>query len=115
MKQGERIQIWSRRGTDFTYRFPPIAEAVRSLSADEALLDGEAVVLRIYGRSAFGALMTKRGAAQVSFVAFDLLRLNGEDLRLRPIQAHRFAMRRREASWPARRRGELAQPHAKQA
>ncbi len=28
-KQGEQVKIWSRRGADFTYRFPTIAEAVR--------------------------------------------------------------------------------------
>ena len=32
-KLGERVQVWTRRGTDFTYRFPTIAEAVRGLSA----------------------------------------------------------------------------------
>jgi ATP-dependent DNA ligase len=30
---GERVQVWSRRGADFTYRFPAIAEAVRGLFA----------------------------------------------------------------------------------
>jgi bifunctional non-homologous end joining protein LigD len=45
-KQGERMQVWSRRGADFTYRFPAIAEAVRGLAWNSALLDGEAVVLR---------------------------------------------------------------------
>jgi bifunctional non-homologous end joining protein LigD len=40
-----------RRGADFTYRFPTIAEAVRGLSADRALIDGEAVVLRDDRRS----------------------------------------------------------------
>jgi hypothetical protein len=34
-KQGERVQVWSRRGADFTYRFPAIAEAVRSLNVDQ--------------------------------------------------------------------------------
>ena len=93
-KQGERVHVWSRRGANFTDRFTGIAEAVRGLNADEALIDGEAVVLRKDGRSDFGALMTKRGGAQASFVAFDLLRLNGEDLRLRPIEARREALLR---------------------
>ena len=44
--QAERAQVWSRRSADLTYRFPTIAEAVRSLSAGESLIDGEAVVLR---------------------------------------------------------------------
>jgi hypothetical protein len=63
------IQVWSRRGADFTYRLPAIAEAVGSLNVDRALIDGEAVVLRDDGRSDFGALLTKRGGAQASFVA----------------------------------------------
>ena len=93
-KQGERVQVWSRRGTDFTNRFSRITEAVRALPADEALIDGEAVVFWDYGRSNFGALMTKRGGTQASFVAFDLLRLNGEGLRLRPLAARRDALMR---------------------
>ena len=93
-KQGERVQVWSRRGADFSYRFPSIAEAVRGLSADEALIDGEAVVLRIDGRSDFHALMTKRGGAEATLVAFDLLRVNGDDLRLRPLEARREALQR---------------------
>jgi ATP dependent DNA ligase domain len=62
-KQGERVKIWSRRGADFTHCFPTIAEAVRGLAADEALIDGEAVVLKDDGRSDFAALMTKRRGA----------------------------------------------------
>ena len=65
-KQGERVTVWSRRGADFTYRFPTIAEAVRGLACDGALIDGEAVVLRKDGRSDFRALLTKRGRAQAS-------------------------------------------------
>jgi bifunctional non-homologous end joining protein LigD len=61
-KQGERV--WSRRGADFTNRFSMIAEAVRGLSANQALIDGEAVVLRNDGRSDFVTLLTRRGGAQ---------------------------------------------------
>jgi len=71
-KQGERVQVWSRRGAVASPRSP---KAVRGLVADQALIDGEAVVLRKDGRSDFGALATKRGGMQASLVAFDLLRL----------------------------------------
>ena len=71
-KQGERVTLWSRRGANFTDRFSRIAEAVRSLNANDALIDGEA---EHDGRSDFGALATKRGGMQASLVAFDLLRL----------------------------------------
>ena len=83
-----------RRGADFTFRFPTIAEAVRGLPADQALIDGEAVVLRKDGRSDFGALLIKRGGAEATLMAFDLLRLDGDDLRLKPLEARREALRR---------------------
>ena len=88
-KLGERAKVWSRRGADFTDRFPAIAEAVGGLSVGRALIDGEAVVLRDDGRSDFHSLMTKRGGAEASLIAFDLLRVEGVDLRLRPLEARR--------------------------
>jgi bifunctional non-homologous end joining protein LigD len=60
-KRGERVRVWSRRGADFTDRFQRIADAVRGLNVDEALIDGEAVVFQDDGRSDLHALLTKRG------------------------------------------------------
>jgi bifunctional non-homologous end joining protein LigD len=93
-KQGERVSVWSRRGADFTDRFARIADAVRGLNVDEAMINGEAVVLMDDGRSDFHALLTRRGWAEARFVAFDLLRLNGDDLRQRPLEARREALMR---------------------
>jgi bifunctional non-homologous end joining protein LigD len=93
-KQGERGTLWTRRGTDYTDKLLGIAQAVRSLRADEALIDGEAVVFRPDGRSDFSVLMTKRGGAQASFVAFDLERLNRGNLCLRPIEERRIVLLR---------------------
>ena len=89
LKQGERVSLWTRYGTDFTDRLLRIAEAVGKLSAENALIDGEAVVFRPDGRSDFGALRTKAGGAQACLVAFDLLTLDAEDVRLRPIEERR--------------------------
>jgi bifunctional non-homologous end joining protein LigD len=74
--------------------FRRIAEAVRGLPVDQALIDGEAVVFRDDGRSDFHALLTKRGGAQASLVAFDLLHREGEDMRQWPIEARREALMR---------------------
>jgi ATP-dependent DNA ligase len=63
-KQGDRVQLWSRRGAVFTYRFPAIAEAVRGLACDSALIDGEAVVLGIDGRSDFASMATISGCGR---------------------------------------------------
>jgi bifunctional non-homologous end joining protein LigD len=93
-KQGERVILWTRRGADYTDKLSGIAQAVRRLRADEALIDGEAVVFRPDGRSDFGALLTKRGAEQASYVAFDLLRLNGADIRQNRIEDRQTALKR---------------------
>ncbi len=67
---------------------------MRSLPAENALIDGEAVVFRPDGRSDFGALRTKAGGAQACLVAFDLLSLDGEDLRQRPLEERRDKLAR---------------------
>jgi bifunctional non-homologous end joining protein LigD len=91
-KHGDRVEIWSRYGTDFTARFSKIAEAVRGLPAESALIDGEAVAFLPGGHSDFAALRTKSGGARASFVAFDLLSLEGDDLRERPLEERRDAL-----------------------
>jgi bifunctional non-homologous end joining protein LigD len=60
--------------------------------ADGALIDDKAVVLSDDGRSDFHALLTKRGGAQATLVAFDLCRLDEEDQRLRPLVARPEAL-----------------------
>ena len=93
-KQGERVKVWARRAADFMDRFSRIAEAIRSLTADEAMIDGDAVVFLDDGRGDFRALLTKHGWEQAALVAFDLLHLNGDDLRQRPLEKRREAVGR---------------------
>ena len=92
--QGERVTLWTRHGTKFTYRLPKIAETVRSLPAENALIDGAAVAFRPDGLSDFGALRTKAGGAQGCLVAFDLLGFGGEDMRGRPLEERRDRLAR---------------------
>ena len=51
-------------------------------------------MLRKDGRSDFGALLTKRGGAEAMLMAFDLVRLEGDDQRLRPLEVRREALQR---------------------
>ena len=51
-KEGSRVTLWSRYGTNFTDRLPKIAEAVCSLTAESALIDGEAVAVRLVAEGA---------------------------------------------------------------
>jgi bifunctional non-homologous end joining protein LigD len=78
-KEGSRVTLWSRYGTNFTDRLPKIAEALCSLAVESVLLDGEAVAAR-------------PGSARACLVAFDLLNLNGQDFRQRPIEDRRAAL-----------------------
>ena len=93
-KEGSRVTLWTRHGTNFTDRLPKVAEAVCSLAAESALVDGEAVAFRPDGHSDFAALRTKAGSALACLVAFDLLSLNGADLRQRPIEERRDKLSR---------------------
>jgi bifunctional non-homologous end joining protein LigD len=81
---GGRVTLQSRNGLDLAPRFPAVPKALARLVVGEAVLDGE-LVAEAQGRAtAFGALQS--GAAGVGYHAFDLLWLDGEDLRERPLE-----------------------------
>ena len=86
-----RVAIYTRNGYNWTYRFPAIAASVAALPLHSAVIDGEAVVLDDHGRSSFSSLQAAlgtrgRGAGQrrasaAVLYAFDLLFLDGHDMR----------------------------------
>ncbi|MDX0469940.1 hypothetical protein GOC67_30060 [Sinorhizobium medicae] len=91
-----RVRILTRGGYDWTDRFPSIADDARRLAVKTAILDGEAVVLNDQGRSDFGMLQRALGrlpsaveAGAIVFYAFDLLYLDGRDLRRLPLRERR--------------------------
>ncbi len=77
------VRIFSRNGKDWTGNFPSIVRALARLPVTTAWLDGEAVVVDDKGRTSFQALQNAlSGAATApSYFAFDLLYLDGVDLR----------------------------------
>ena len=82
------VRLLTRRGLDWTERFPRIAEGLGRLPARRAVLDGEVVALLPDGRSSFQALqqaLLTEGANPLVYYAFDLLRLEQEDLRGLPL------------------------------
>ncbi len=91
-----RVRIITRGGYDWTSKFPAIADDARRLAVMTAILDGEAVVLDEKGRSDFGMLQRALGrlpspydAGAIVFYAFDLLYLDGCDLRRLPLRERR--------------------------
>src|SRR5215470_16467563 len=82
------VKLLTRTGLDWTHKYPAIAEAVASLPARQAYLDGELCGVGADGIASFNIvqLASDRGnAAALVFFLFDLLHLDGEDLRLRPL------------------------------
>jgi bifunctional non-homologous end joining protein LigD len=75
-------ELRSRTGRDLTPGFPALGDLRRAIMVEEAVLDGEVVVLDRAGRSDFQALQAGRGTP--SYVAFDLLYADGEWLLERP-------------------------------
>src|SRR5687768_1213866 len=80
--------IYTRAGYDWTRRFQTIADALRALPADDVILDGEAVVADSRGVPDFGLLHADLAAGRqdrLLYYAFDLLYLDGSDLRGAPL------------------------------
>jgi bifunctional non-homologous end joining protein LigD len=85
--RGSEVTVYSRRGLDWTAQFAAIADAAKRVEAHDFILDGEAVVYGATGRPDFQALRRELGrghADRLRYHAFDLLWLEGHDLRQVP-------------------------------
>jgi bifunctional non-homologous end joining protein LigD len=80
------VRIIPRNGNDFTARFPLAVDAVTRLPAHSFLLDGEAIVTNERGLAVFDLIRHKRHGEDAVLIAFDLIELEGEDLRRMPIE-----------------------------
>ncbi|HVC30992.1 MAG TPA: DNA ligase D [Steroidobacteraceae bacterium] len=100
--QGGRAVLLTRKGLDWTQRFASIARAAAALP--DCVIDGEAVALDRQGVSDFSALQSAlaegREAALILF-AFDLMFLEGGDLRPLPLERRKEALAKRLESLPA--------------
>ena len=92
LKQGRRVRVLSRNEKDLGGQFPEVVDGIRRLGAAEAIIDGELVALDPKGRSSFQLLQARelgRERPPIFFYAFDLLQLNGRDLRADPLSARK--------------------------
>lgn len=87
--EGSGARLLTRNGNDYTGRFRDIARALSDLAAGRAMvLDGEMVVADASGKTDFQALQTymkNPAGRRLTYIVFDLLALDGEDLRGRPL------------------------------
>lgn len=83
----EAIKIFTRRGHDWTHRFKKVANDVWHIKAGSAIVDGEIVVPAADGSTDFSVLQNelKGKSTSIVLIAFDLLYLNGRDIRKEPL------------------------------
>ncbi|WP_274630317.1 DNA ligase D [Arvimicrobium flavum] len=93
---GGKVRLLTRTGLDWTPKFDSVAKALEPLDCDTALIDGEVVVLAEGGQSSFSALqqaLSERRPDRMIFYAFDLLFLDGVDLREEPLAERKERLR----------------------
>ena len=91
-KDGDRVRLYSRPGNDMTRRFPLIAEALASLRSRSCIIDGEAVACDENGLASFERIRYRQHDGDVFLYAFDLIELNGDDLRRDPLQVRKTTL-----------------------
>jgi len=95
IKRGSRVELFSRRGASYTDKFKSVAKAVAALQADSAILDGEVVATDPAGQPSFQVLQNRGKLPpghQLIYYVFDLLFLNGQDLKRKPLSERRAAL-----------------------
>jgi bifunctional non-homologous end joining protein LigD len=85
------VRLFTRRGLDWTAKYRDLEKAAAELEVESVIIDGEVIVLNEAGLSDFKALrkVITRRQHDLYFTAFDLLHLNGHDLRDMPLEDRR--------------------------
>ncbi|HTD87818.1 MAG TPA: DNA ligase [Candidatus Binatia bacterium] len=84
-KNGMRVRLYSRPGNDLTWRLPLIAESIAALRSRSCIIDGEAVACGENGVASFERIRYRHSDDCVFLYAFDLIELDGDDLRHVPL------------------------------
>jgi bifunctional non-homologous end joining protein LigD len=93
-RDGEAVRLFTRRGYDWTDRYPAISNAAAKLKARSFTLDGEAVVAGADGVAVFDALHRRGRVTDAILQAFDLLELDGVDYRPLPLRQRKDRLAR---------------------
>src|SRR5205809_8148316 len=88
-KNGAQVKLYSRPGNDLAYRFPLIVETLASLRSRSCIIDGEAVACDDNGVTSFNRVRYRYHDESAFLYAFDLIELNGDDLRRDPLEGRR--------------------------
>jgi bifunctional non-homologous end joining protein LigD len=91
-KTGAQVRLYSRPGNDLTYRFPLIVETLAHLRSRSCIIDGEAVACDDNGVASFNLIRYRRHDDSTFLCAFDLIELNGDDLRRDPLEVRKATL-----------------------
>jgi bifunctional non-homologous end joining protein LigD len=91
-KEGDRVRLYSRPGNDLTYRFALIVESLARLRSRFCIIDGEAVACDNNGMPSFDRIRYRRHDSTVFLYGFDLIELNGDDLRREPLAVRKATL-----------------------
>jgi bifunctional non-homologous end joining protein LigD len=91
VKDGRQVRLYSRNGADWTRRLPMLAEALQGLPCRSAVIDGELCLPGQGGAPDFRGLQAALRSRddELAVFVFDLLHLNGNDLRPLPLHERR--------------------------
>src|SRR5215469_16025745 len=90
---GAQVRLYSRPGNDLTRRFPLIVETLARLRSRSCIIDGEAVACDDNGVTSFDLIRHHRHNDRVFLYAFDLIALNGDDMRRDPLEVRKATLR----------------------
>src|SRR5246127_2134851 len=88
-KSNGRVRLYSRPGNDLSRRFPLIVETLARLRSRSCIVDGEAVACDYNGVTSFNRVRYRNHDESIFLYAFDLIELNGDDLRRDPLERRR--------------------------
>jgi bifunctional non-homologous end joining protein LigD len=91
-KDGDRVRLYSRPGNDLTHRFPLIVDTLARLRSRSCIIDGEAVACGDNGVALFDLVRHHRANDRIFLYAFDLMELNGDDLRRDPLEGRKATL-----------------------
>ena len=92
-RDGKKVRLTSRKGKDLTYRFPLAVQAVAALPVHSCLIDGEAIISDASGLAVFSLIRRYRNGPRATLCAFDLIEIDGQDLRWQPIEDRKAALK----------------------
>jgi bifunctional non-homologous end joining protein LigD len=99
-RDGDRVRLITRGGYNWTNHYPWIVEAALKNRQKHFVIDGEAVILGVDGYSDFDALHSGKHNEEVQLCAFDVLAMDGDDLRDLPLSMRKANLARLLARRP---------------